>query len=57
MSSDFGGYQDHSRSGGADVLSIGYDELIAPLIKSVQQLSEQVKALQATIDAMNSTPK
>jgi len=49
---DFGGYQDHSFSGGADVLSIGYEELIAPLIKSVQELSAQVKEMKATIAQM-----
>lgn len=32
---DFGGYQDHKIAGGDDVLSIGYDELVAPLIKAV----------------------
>jgi hypothetical protein len=42
---DFGGYQDHSVAGGKDVLSIGYDELVGPLIKAVQELSNQVKAL------------
>jgi hypothetical protein len=42
---DFGGYQDHSVAGGKDVLTIGYDELVGPLIKAVQELSNQVKAL------------
>lgn len=42
---DFGGYQDHSIKGGEDVLSIGYEELIAPLIKAVQQLSAEVEQL------------
>jgi hypothetical protein len=42
---DFGGYQDHSLKGGEDVLSIGYEELIAPLIKAVQQLSAEVEQL------------
>jgi hypothetical protein len=44
---DFGGYQDHSIKGGDDVLSLGYEELIAPLIKAVQQLSAEVAALKA----------
>ena len=43
---DFGGFQNHSVNGGSDVLSIGYDELIAPLIKAVQELSQRVKALE-----------
>ncbi len=42
---DFGGYQDHSMGGGNDVLSIGYTELIAPLIKAVQELSIKVAQL------------
>lgn len=42
---DFGGYQDHSIKGGDDVLSLGYEELIAPLIKAVQQLSAEVEHL------------
>jgi hypothetical protein len=51
---DFAGYQDHSIKGGNDVLSIGYSELIAPLIKAVQELSAQVEALQAEVDALKS---
>jgi len=43
---DFGGYQDHKVSGGDDVLSIGYDEFIAPLIKAVQELTARVKQLE-----------
>jgi hypothetical protein len=46
---DFGGYQDHAVNGGGDVLSLGYEELIAPLIKAVQQLSSQVEDLQRQI--------
>ena len=44
---DFGGFQDHSIKGGDDVLSIGYVELIAPLIKAVQELSAKVAELEA----------
>ncbi len=43
---DFGGFQDHSLGGGSDVMSIGYDEFIAPLIKAVQELSAKVKTLE-----------
>ncbi len=43
---DFGGFQDHSRSGGDDVLSIGYTEMIAPLIRAVQELSDRVEMLE-----------
>lgn len=47
---DFGGFQDHSISGGDDILSIGYDELIAPLIKAVQELSLKVKDLESKLN-------
>lgn len=43
---EFGGFQDHKIGGGDDVLSIGYEELIAPLIKAVQQLSAKIKDLE-----------
>lgn len=43
---DFGGFQDHSINGGDDVLSIGYGELIAPLIKAVQELKARVDELE-----------
>jgi hypothetical protein len=46
---DFGGYQDHKVTGGEDVLSLGYDEFIAPLIKAVQELSLEVSRLRARI--------
>ena len=41
MGVDFGGYQDHSVKGGQDVQSIGYNELIAPLIKAIQELKAE----------------
>jgi hypothetical protein len=46
---DFGGLQDHSVNGGEDVMSIGYEELIAPLIKAVQELSKEISVLKAKI--------
>jgi hypothetical protein len=42
---DFGGFQDHTIKGGEDVLSIGYAELIGPLIKAIQELKAEVDAL------------
>lgn len=44
---DFGGLQDHSIKGGDDVLSVGYNELIAPLIKAIQQLSARIEVLES----------
>jgi hypothetical protein len=49
---DFGGYQDHSVKGGGDILSVGYQELVAPLIKAVQELSLQVEDLQSQLNDM-----
>ena len=44
---DFGGFKDVSFDGeGDDVLGIGYEELIAPLIKAVQELSARVVELE-----------
>lgn len=51
---DFGGFQDHAINGGDDVLSLGYEELIAPLIKAVQELSTQVADLQRQVYAVTS---
>jgi len=45
---EFGGYQDHKIKGGDDVLSLGYEELIAPLIKAVQELSAEFEAYKAS---------
>lgn len=44
---DFGGFQDHSVKGGDDVLSIGYEEMIAPMLKAIQELSAKVAELEA----------
>lgn len=46
---DFGGFQNHAINGGEDVLSIGYSELIAPLIKAIQEQQAQIEALQNAI--------
>lgn len=51
LPSEFGGVQDHSVNGGSDVLSVGYDEFIAPLIKAVQELSTEVTELKAQLAA------
>jgi hypothetical protein len=46
MKVDFGGYQDHSKSGGEDVKSLGYSEFIAPMIKAIQELSGKITKLE-----------
>jgi hypothetical protein len=47
---DFGGYQDHKISGGDDVLSLGYEELIAPMIKAIQELKAEIDNLKAQLN-------
>lgn len=43
---DFGGYQDHKINGGEDVLTLGYEEFIAPIVKSIQELNTRLEALE-----------
>lgn len=35
---DFGGFQDHSLSGGKDVMTLGYDEFIPPIVKAIHAI-------------------
>jgi hypothetical protein len=49
---DFAGYQDHSKNGGDDVLSIGYEEFIPPMIKVIQDQDKEIKTLNERIDAL-----
>jgi hypothetical protein len=46
LNTGFGGVQDHKINGGDDVLSLGYDEFIPPLVKAIQELTERVKELE-----------
>ena len=46
---DFGGFQDHSIKGGKDVMSLGYEEFISPLIKAVQELTIEIETLKAKV--------
>lgn len=43
---EFGGFQDHKFNGGNDVLSIGYEEFIAPAIRAIQQINERLEILE-----------
>ncbi|WP_291810795.1 tail fiber domain-containing protein [Limnobacter sp.] len=49
---DFGGFQDHSLSGGGPVMTLGYEEFIAPLVKSIQQQQAIIDALEARLAAL-----
>ena len=46
---DFGGFKDCKINGGIDQLVMNYSEFIAPLIKSVQELTEKNKVLSQTL--------
>lgn len=54
MGIDFGGYQDHKINGGQDKLSISYTELIAPMIKAIQELKIEVNMLKAQVETLQS---
>ena len=43
---DFGGFQNHEIGAGEDVMSLGYSEFIAPMIKAIQELTEKVSELE-----------
>jgi hypothetical protein len=51
---DFGGFQDHSIKGWETIMSIGYEEFIAPMIKAIQELSDKNKNLESKIAAIES---
>ena len=48
---DFGGFQDHTINGGDAAMTVGYTELIGPLIKAVQELSAEVDSLKAQLQS------
>ena len=52
VNSNFGGFQDHSRNGGKDVMSIGYDEFIAPLVKAIQEQQLIIESMKVEIDLL-----
>jgi hypothetical protein len=47
---DFGGFQDHTIDGGDEVMTVGYNELIGPMIKAIQELSSEVASLKAQLN-------
>src|SRR5699024_4260904 len=49
LDSEFGGVTNNQQYGGSDVYNVAYTELIAPLIKSVQELSKEVEELKKEI--------
>ena len=49
---DFAGYLDSKIDGGEDVLSLGYTEFIAPMIKAIQQQQQMIEQLQKEIELL-----
>lgn len=49
---DFAGYKDGKINGGEDILSISYEELIGPLIKSIQELKTINESLTKRIELL-----
>ena len=47
---DFAGYLDSKVDGGEDVLSLGYTEFIAPMIKAIQEQQQMIEELQKQIE-------
>ena len=47
---DFAGYLDSKIDGGEDVLSLGYTEFIAPMIKAIQEQQQMIEELQKQIE-------
>lgn len=44
LQKEFGGWQDHALNGGKDVQSLGYEEFIAPIVRSIQQLNSMLSS-------------
>ena len=57
MGVDFAGYQDHKINGGQDVLSLGYTEFIAPIVKAIQQQQHIIEHLQQKIELLEQNGK
>jgi len=55
MGIDWAGYKDAKIDGGEDVLSIGYQEFIAPLIQAVKELKTKQDSLEARLIALENS--
>lgn len=49
LGTDFGGYQYHKLKGGDDVMSVGYEEFIAPFGKAIQQLAADIALIKSKL--------
>src|SRR5699024_8638667 len=50
MGIDFAGLQHHEKDGGEDVYSIGYEEMIAPIVKAIQEQNKMIEKQQNQIN-------
>lgn len=57
MGVDFSGLQDHSVNGGNDVLTVGYEHFVPPLIRALQEVSERLKAAEQQIATLRRAKK
>jgi hypothetical protein len=48
LNAGFGGVQDHQINGGEAVMSLGYSELIAPMVKAIQEIKAELDAYKVT---------
>ena len=49
---EFGGFNDMKESGGKDILSLGYTEFIAPMVKAIQEQQVIIDEQRKRLDAM-----
>lgn len=57
MGVDFSGLQDHAINGGSDVLTVGYEHFVPPLIRALQEVSERLKAAEEQIASLRKSKK
>ena len=54
---DFAGYQDHSVNGGEEVLTLAYEEFIAPIVSTMQAMLDEISTLKSEIKALKEVNK
>ena len=57
LGTDFAGYQDHKINGGCDVLTLGYEQFIGPIVKAMQEQQQIIEGLQKEIKALRKLAK
>ena len=49
---EFGGLNDLNKTGGKDILYIGYTEFIAPMVKAIQEQNIIIEAQKSRIETL-----